>query len=109
MVLVHVLRCALLVCGVFFLLLPTSALAQDYGSGWFGVAEGMRQNLGQQEALRDRMRISKAARLEGEKNTAKAKAANVSEAGVDRHQATPSGLSCSQPNTPPQHVAQRPR
>jgi len=34
--------------------------AQDYGSGWLDVAQGMRQNMGQQEALRDRMRMANA-------------------------------------------------
>jgi hypothetical protein len=43
-------------------LLPCAAHAQDYGSGWSDVSEGSRQNLMQQEALRDRMRTSEAAR-----------------------------------------------
>jgi hypothetical protein len=87
----HALRSALLACGMSFILLPVSASAQDYGSGWFGVAEGMRQNLGQQEALRDRMRMSKTVRPDSEKKTAKTKAANGAGAGTEEHRVAPSG------------------
>ena len=47
-------------------LLPCAAHAQDYGSGWSDVSEGSRQNLMQQEALRDRMRTSEAARRDAD-------------------------------------------
>lgn len=41
--------------------------AQDYGSGWLDVAQGMRQNMGQQEALRDRMRMANASNKAAQK------------------------------------------
>ena len=37
------------------------ALAQDYGAGWFDVSRGIGQAFGQQEALRDRMRVTREA------------------------------------------------
>ena len=57
--------------------------AQDYGSGWLDVAQGMRQNMGQQEALRDRMRMANASNKAARKRDVTQSPANHS--GDRRH------------------------
>jgi len=49
------------ILGAYLLALMAPALAQDYGAGWFDVSRGMGQAFGQQEALRDRMRMTREA------------------------------------------------